>query len=176
MRESITFETNSLLLREFKHNDYEALFTLTRQPEITDIVPDWKMTEEQMNSFLKFVISSYEQFNPDDGRVLLAVQLKLDGQLIGWCGVFPNGKLAPDDREVAYAISKDYRNKGYITEAVQGMVAYVFEHSNLQQIVAIVKPFNAASRKVLEKSGFQHVRNIILSDGHDYHFLTRGRD
>lgn len=63
-----------------------------------------------------------------------------------------------------------------MTEAVQGIVAYVFQHSNLQRIVAIVKPFNAASRKVLVKSGFQHWNLVTLSDGHDYHLLIKGRE
>ncbi|WP_180955060.1 GNAT family N-acetyltransferase [Bacillus sp. V3-13] len=69
-----------------------------------------------------------------------------------------NDKLDPSKREVAYAISKDYRNLGYTTEAVKGMVTYIFNITSLKEIVAIVKPFNIVSRRVLEKTGFKHIR------------------
>ncbi|MNH87934.1 hypothetical protein D3C73_404290 [compost metagenome] len=36
MRHPIGFETESLILREFTHEDHRNLYTLTRQKEITD--------------------------------------------------------------------------------------------------------------------------------------------
>lgn len=62
-----------LSLRPFTLQDQEDLAALTRQPEITDLLPDWKMTEEQLSDFLQFVVSSYEQFDPQDVRIMLAV-------------------------------------------------------------------------------------------------------
>ncbi|XEC93822.1 GNAT family N-acetyltransferase [Paenibacillus tarimensis] len=172
MRESIRFETASLRLREFALEDYNALYALTTQQEITDILPDWNMTEVQLKRFLAFVIDSYDKFQPDDVRILLAIVHKGDQKLIGWCGVFPNDKLEPQKREIAYAMHKDYRNCGYTTEAVMGMVAYVFGQSSLSEIVAIVKPFNTASRRVVEKAGFIQQSTVRLSDGEDYDYFT----
>ncbi|UUZ81046.1 GNAT family N-acetyltransferase [Paenibacillus sp. P26] len=170
MRPRLGLETEHLLLREFNRGDFHDLWMLTRQTEITDILPDWNMSEERLRGFLEFVISSYDRFHPGDVRILLAVEHKQDGRLIGWCGVFPNDKLPPEERELAYAISKDYRNRGYTTEAAKGMVSYLFNHSSLEQIVAIVRPFNGASRRILEKCGFVHQRLARLSDGEDYHY------
>lgn len=172
MKNSMVIETASLQLRPFAREDSKALYELTRQSEITDILPDWKMSSEQLDDFLDFVISSYDSFNPDDVRILLAVEHKADRKLIGWCGVFPNDMLEPPERELAYAISKDYRNSGYTTEAAKGLLSCVFNHSSLQQIVAIVKPFNIASRRVVEKAGFSHVRLVTLSDQADYHYFA----
>lgn len=171
MRQQLGFATESLRLREFTRTDIPALYSLTRQTEITDILPDWNMSEEEIRGFLDFVISSYDTYNPDNVRVLLAIEHRQDRKLIGWCGVFPNDMLPQAEREVAYAISKDYRSKGYTTEAVQGMISYVFHHSSLPEIVAIVKPFNVASRRVLEKSGFEHQKLIRLSDNSDYNYF-----
>lgn len=160
--------SDSIRLRNFTREDYSALYALTRQTEITDLLPDWNMTEEQLDSFLGFVISSYDRFDPEDVRVLLAVEHIPDNRLIGWCGVFPNDMLKPEAREVAYAISRDYRGLGYMTMAVKAICAYMFEHTELTRIAAIVKPFNTASRAVLERAGFQHVEQTVLSDGQPY--------
>ncbi|MNH87933.1 hypothetical protein D3C73_404280 [compost metagenome] len=136
------------------------------------VLPDWDMSEEGLTGFLEFVTSSYDNFNEDDVRILLAMQHREDARLIGWCGVFPNDLLLESDREIAYAISKDYRNKGYTTEAVKGMVDYVFGRSSLQEIVAIVKPFNVSSKRVIEKAGFTHRRLTTLTDQCEYDYFS----
>lgn len=175
MEQSIRFETASLTIREFTFDDYDALYALTRQSEITDILPDWDMSEEQLQQFLQFVISSYPKFGPEDVRILLAIEHKQDRQLIGWCGVFPNDMLDSSQRELAYAISKDYRNQGLTTEAAQAVASYVFRHSHLQEIVAIVKPLNHASRRVIEKAQFTHRHLVQLSDGAEYDYFVLHR-
>jgi RimJ/RimL family protein N-acetyltransferase len=66
-----------------------------------------------------------DAFDPKDVRILLAIEHKEDEALIGWCGVFPNDLLDPTEREIAYALSKHYRNRGYATEAVVGISSFV---------------------------------------------------
>lgn len=176
MREPIKLHTQSLLIREFTLDDVHPLYSLTRQPEITDILPEWKMSIEQIQDFLNFVIGNYAGFDPADVRILLAIEHPDNRQLIGWCGVFPNEMLPPEEREVAYAISKDYRNRGYTTEAVRAVLSYVFDHSSLDRVVAIVKPYNVQSRRVAEKAGFQYKQTLKLSDGSDYDYLAMHRE
>ncbi|NEU60986.1 GNAT family N-acetyltransferase [Paenibacillus sp. ALJ109b] len=173
MKSQLIIQSSSITLRPLTLEDQDALYALIRQPEITDILPEWRMTEEQLHGFLQFVVGSYEQFDPKDVRVMLAVVHNKDQQIIGWCGVFPNDMLDSDDREVAYAISRDYRNKGYITEAVNALTTYLFENTLLDRIVGIVKPFNQPSRKVLEHAEFRYVSRRKLSDQADYDYFER---
>ncbi|UHA74665.1 GNAT family N-acetyltransferase [Paenibacillus sp. 481] len=168
---TFTIDTDSIRLRTFSTADYEELHQLTRQSEITDILPDWNMTEEQLEQFLSFVVGSYEKFDPHNVQILLAVEHKEDKRLIGWCGVFPNDLLDPAAREVAYAISKDYRNQGYTTSVVRAIASFVFANTELARIVAIVKPFNVASRRVVEKAGFDHIRLTKLADQQEYDYF-----
>lgn len=171
---SFTIDTDSIRLRAFAPQDLDALRALTMQTEITDFLPDWAMTEAQLTDFLSFVIGSYGRFDPADVRILLAIEHKADERLIGWCGVFPNDLLDPADREVAYAVSKDYRDRGYATKAVQAMIAFIFRQTGLGRVAAIVKPMNGASRSVLLKAGFRTVDRRRLSNGQDYdYFETR---
>lgn len=46
MRQQLGFATESLRLREFTRADIPDLYSLTRQTEITEILPDWNMSEE----------------------------------------------------------------------------------------------------------------------------------
>ncbi|WP_164779433.1 GNAT family N-acetyltransferase [Paenibacillus kobensis] len=172
MSRQFTIEASeSIRLRNFTREDYQALYELTRQTEITDLLPDWNMTEEQLDSFLNFVTGSYDSFDPADVRVLLAVEHTLDNRLIGWCGVFPNDMLKPEAREVAYALSRDYRGRGYMTAAVEAICSYMFEHTELARIVAIVKLYNHASSAVLNRAGFRHIEQTVLSDGEPYEYF-----
>ncbi|WP_426333745.1 GNAT family N-acetyltransferase [Paenibacillus silvae] len=171
MNNGFTINAGTVTLRPFILEDKPALAALTRQPEITDLLPDWKMTEQQLSEFLQFVVGSYERFDPQDVRIMLAVVHQESQQLVGWCGVFPNDMLDSSDREVAYAISRDYRNRGYITAAVGALTAYLFKHTSLTRIVGIVKTYNPASRVVLEHTGFRYVNRRRLSDGEDYDYF-----
>ncbi|MCP4753015.1 MAG: GNAT family N-acetyltransferase [Proteobacteria bacterium] len=169
MRNEIKIETHRLILREFRAGDLDALYALTCQREITDILPDWKMSREHIrNRWLPWIITQYDHFDPNNVRFILAMVHKDEGNLIGWIGVFPNDMLQTSDREIAYAISKDFRSRGYTTEAAKALTTYVFQMSNLEEIVAIVKTFNKSSRRVIEKSGFVHRQSDKLGNGHDY--------
>ncbi|GGH70635.1 hypothetical protein GCM10008014_55270 [Paenibacillus silvae] len=171
MNNGFTINAGTVTLRPFTLEDKPALAALTRQPEITDLLPDWKMTEQQLSEFLQFVVGSYERFGPQDVRIMLAVVHQESQQLVGWCGVFPNDMLDSSDREVAYAISRDYRNRGYITAAVGALTTYLFKHTSLTRIVGIVKTYNPASRIVLEHNAFRYVNRRRLSDGEDYDYF-----
>jgi ribosomal-protein-alanine N-acetyltransferase len=56
--------------------------------------------------------------------------------------------------ELEYAISAEYRGKGYAEEAVRRMVDYGFRSLDLSVISAWVRSHNKASIRVLEKCSF----------------------
>ena len=55
---------------------------------------------------------------------------------------------------VGYKLDKDYVNRGYMTEAVNEVVNFAFNHMQLHRIEGNIMPRNTASLKVLEKCGF----------------------
>jgi ribosomal-protein-alanine N-acetyltransferase len=58
-----------------------------------------------------------------------------------------------DEIEVAYLLGKLYWGQGLATEAALAGLRYGFQVLELETIVAIVHPENAASRRVIEKLG-----------------------
>jgi len=55
---------------------------------------------------------------------------------------------------LGYKVAEDKQNCGYATEAVKKMVDIAFEDYGLHRVEANVIPGNAASRRVLIKTGF----------------------
>jgi predicted acetyltransferase len=58
--------------------------------------------------------------------------------------------------EVGYALHKQYWNNGYATELARAFLEWGFRHLSVDKFVAILRPENAASRRVLEKSGMRY--------------------
>jgi len=57
--------------------------------------------------------------------------------------------------EITYRIKKEYRKKGYATEAARLLINYCFKKMKLRKIYADTRPDNKASQRVLEKLGFK---------------------
>ena len=102
-------------------------------------------------------------------------QLKRDPTLVGWLswywvlrrtatekafligsGGF-KGQPQPDGAiEIGYSILPQYQGRGYATEAVAGLLAWVFSYSEATQAIAETSLENRASIRVLAKLGFDY--------------------
>jgi RimJ/RimL family protein N-acetyltransferase len=62
----------------------------------------------------------------------------------------------PDaDIEVGYILKRSAWGNGYATEACRRLIQFAFEETELDEIVAVTDPRNAASQKVLRKCGLR---------------------
>lgn len=115
------------------------------------------MIDEERDEGLKQAYSemlSGSKENPDK-RVWYAVwamRLKDSDMVIGnlsFKGLDDNGTV-----EIGYGISPEYEGRGYMTEAVTAMAKWAVTQPGVLRVEAETDPDNAASRKVLLKSGF----------------------
>lgn len=68
------------------------------------------------------------------------------------------GQPAPDGTvEVGYSILASFQNRGYATEAVEGLVYWAFAHPQVTRVIAETLPHLRPSIRVLEKAGFAPV-------------------
>lgn len=66
----------------------------------------------------------------------------------------------PDEEgevEIGYATYEDFRNKGYMTEAVAGMIEWIKSQEDVKSIFAETAKNNPASFAVLAKNNFKKV-------------------
>ncbi len=59
--------------------------------------------------------------------------------------------------EIGYGTDLDYRNKGYMTETISGLIKWVKMNKNVKSITAVSDNSNISSIKVLEKNNFKFI-------------------
>ncbi|ANF97315.1 GNAT family N-acetyltransferase [Paenibacillus bovis] len=181
--EVLIIDGEDIILREFADEDLDALHMLTWQPEIYRYLPGWNVSREVRADWLvNYEIPENRQFlnavlrgeDTQDLYLRLAIFSKKTGELIGWCCTGIKSELPSPNREIVYAISKDYRGKGYATQAVQGMIMYLFANTNLPLLNAVALTENTASCQVIRKSGFT-LQDTIHIEGEEYHHYVLDR-
>ena len=144
------FESQRLIARRFAPADLDAFVAMRAEPHVARFQSWDNFGRDQGREFLDGV----------DGRkpgapgwFQFALERKEDGRFVGDCGlktVETDNRLA----QVGYTIAPPYWNRGYAQEAVKALVAYAFASFPLHRITASIDPRNAASLRVLEKTGF----------------------
>jgi RimJ/RimL family protein N-acetyltransferase len=87
--------------------------------------------------------------------------LKETGEFIGTCGIEPFDLDGQAEVELGYRLCLKFWGKGYAREAAAAMLKYGFGDLKLTRIMAFVLPQNRASVRILEKLGFQYLRDFI---------------
>ena len=75
-----------------------------------------------------------------------------DGTVIGGCGI---GTLRGPNPELGYWIGVSYWGHGYGTEAARAVIDHAFAELRCEWLAGGARVSNPASRRVLEKCGFQ---------------------
>lgn len=163
-------ETARLILRAPREVDSKA---------VARLAGDRRIAENMTRIPHPYRIEDAKQFiasiNRQEGEGIFAVTL--DSALIGMCSV----ELRERTAEIGYWLGVPYWGNGYATEAARAVIDYAFGvlgHSTLESGARVSNP---ASRRVLEKCGFQwtgvglyRIRAISSSAPIDRFRLDRG--
>jgi RimJ/RimL family protein N-acetyltransferase len=94
--------------------------------------------------------TSFASANTPAGDALFLITHR-DGTIIGACGLM----LQNETPELGYWLGVPYWGAGYATEALHGLIDYTFTDLGHAALQAGARVTNPASRRVLEKCGFQ---------------------
>ena len=183
MKDVLTIDCGEIILREFTVEDVDAIFEITSQPEVYEFLPTWKSTREQrLHWVTQYEIPSNQSFfsaMPNiegENYVKFGILLKETGEFIGFCHSGHKVGLPAPNREIAYGISKHYRNKGYTTLAAKGLIQFLFERTNVEVLNAIAVPRNIGSNRVIEKCGFRLIGDVDIDNETYHHYLLQKSD
>ena len=173
MREEI--ETNRLLLRHFTPNDVDDLYQIYSNPELFKYMLNEISTEKlllwkQTRAIIHSLMNNWQKHHFG----VWAVVDKKHQKLIGHCGF----KFLENTAEVqiGYLLNKSYWGRGLATEAASAALNYGFKIANLERIVAIAKPENIASCRVMEKLGMKYEKDAYYYNNHVvYYSMTRSQ-
>ena len=112
-----------------------------------------KMDRKKRNTIEKaknFINSSWKK-----DSYYFGIFLKENNELIGQLELCHMNWWYDKAGEICYFIKKDFRGKGYATEASKAMINCGFNKLRFRKIYADTDPDNLASQKVLKKLGFK---------------------
>lgn len=149
------FETEHLKIRKFALDDARSLYKNYLEEDVIKWIPNESYVNiEEAKEAINFYIDCV---NNKHLPYVLAVELKSTGELIGDTGV---NEIAGNIKEVeiGYGICKKYSGKGYATELLRAMTKYIAETFEIDILYGRVMHGNNASVRVLEKNGYEFVK------------------
>ena len=157
----IVLESKRLILRPWRQEDLDDFFEYASVEGVGEMA-GWfhhKSKEESQQILNMFI---------QEDRVF-AICLKENNKVIGSLGIEKYGmedKLSEFDgyigREIGYALSKDYWGQGYMPEAVETVIYYLFNELKYDFLTCGYFDFNAQSKRVQEKCGFKPYRKLVM--------------
>ena len=144
----IHMETQRLVLRNVRSEDAAVMFDYRnnalcaryQRGQTKDLPGIAQLVEKRQTD----IITDQENF-------LIAVALKETNKMVGEIVVMPNDGCF----SIGYTFHYAFHRKGYAFEALSYLVAFLHEQYPQMEFISFTEPENTASRKLLEKLGYQ---------------------
>jgi RimJ/RimL family protein N-acetyltransferase len=154
-------ETQRLILRPFEERDAEPFAAYRSDPEVARY-QGWDIPYSLEKA--RLLASEMSTFQPGvpGARFQVAVELKSSQGLIG---DFYIKFMEYDARqvEIGYTLSRAHQGKGYATEALTRLLAFLFDELEVHRVRANIDPDNTASARLLKRVGMRHEGRFIES-------------
>jgi RimJ/RimL family protein N-acetyltransferase len=143
------FETDRLVVREWRREEAEAAFCIYGDPVVRKyLAGDADLRIEDSRARIDRFLSLYERF---PGFGVWAVIERSTGDVIGAVLLLRLEKT--EEYEIGYQFRQASWGQGYATEVARGAVVYAFDVVGLDRVVGVAFAENGASLRVLEKIG-----------------------
>lgn len=142
-------ETTRIGMREFVPSDFDDLYRLDSDVRVMRYLNDGQpLTHAEVRDSLVRVLHYYPHYH---GLGVWRAHRRDTGAFIGWFAL----KYCPPtcDVEVGYRLLPESWGQGFATEGTRALLAHAFDDLGLFRVIGITHPDNAASQRVLIKSG-----------------------
>jgi RimJ/RimL family protein N-acetyltransferase len=156
-------ETRRLWLRWPRVQDAAAVAKLANNPhlaEMTGVIPHpYPRGEEE-----RFI---FEQRKKNAMGTMLSYAITPRNRpdvFMGRIGsrILPSGPSGRARCSLGYWLGEPYWNQGFATEAAHGLIDAIFAFTEMDEIIAHSRVANTASRRVMEKCGFQFAGSSMI--------------
>ena len=153
------FETEKLILRNFKEEDLEDLFELTSNKKVCSLsgliyLTDINSAKVLLKDFIK-------------KQHLFAIELKNINKVVGLIELmdydeksYKGIEIEEGTKEIAFLLNENYWGKGIMKEAVKVVLKWAFEELKIPKILSGNYKENIQSAKFQDKIGFKAVGEI----------------
>jgi len=152
----LEIDTARMTLRPFRESDADAIFPIVSQADFSKFM-SWRAHPDRAHT-LTFIERSLAVAAQGEGVVWA---IEHEGQAVGCIGldgvVWQVNALRYDRADLGYWLAPTLWGKGLMTEAASAVVRFAFEQIGLHKVATRCFADNAASRRVIEKTGFRFV-------------------
>ena len=149
----MVIKTENLLLREFTHEDFPALFEIFSDPETMRHYPK-PFDENRTKDWIEWNLQNYEEY----GFGLWAVVLRETDEFIGDCGLTIQNIDGESLPEIGYHIHKNHWRKGFGSEAASEVRDWAFMNTEYDCLYSYMKYTNIGSYSVAIAIGMKKVK------------------
>ncbi|HEV3471222.1 MAG TPA: GNAT family N-acetyltransferase [Pyrinomonadaceae bacterium] len=143
----MTLETERLLLRMWREDDFESYARICADPEVMRYLGGKPLSRPEAWRHMAYLAGHWHL----RGYGHWAVEEKASGELIGRMGFFyPEGWPG---FEVGWTLARQSWGKGYATEGARRMLDHAFREMGREHVISLIHPENEASIRVAEKMG-----------------------
>lgn len=156
-KRKLKIETERLTLRPPNHSDFRAWALLRRESHdyLTPWEPTWAPDHLTRKAFTNRVY--WAQRSVSTGSALPLFLFRREDEVLVGAITLDNIRRGPAQAgTLGYWTGKPFSRQGFMREAIGGVVHFAFTRLDLSRIEAACLPENAASRGLLETSGFKY--------------------
>lgn len=153
-------ETERLILRELREEDFEALFSVLADSDILRHSP-YTFDEKRVRNWIAKNRARYGVW----GFGLWAVVWRETGEMIGDCGLTVQEIDEAFCPEIGYHIAARFQRRGIASEAARAVRDWAFERTPFRELFSYMKADNLPSRAVARKNGMRLVREFTDAEG-----------
>lgn len=163
------FETQRLKVVKYSLERLDEIHAIYHDADIIKYTtPNGKAkSKDQLIKGIEAYNAMHIDSNNSQGKWLLVE--KASNKVIGYGGIFYIDDI--QKTELSYALLKDFRSKGFATEALEGFKQYVFNTLNLTKICSLIRFENTASEKVALRVGMVYSQDVNVW-GFDFKLYT----
>lgn len=155
-RRPFAIDTERMVLRLPVHSDFTAWRALRQESRdfLTPWEPSWTEDHLSRRAFANRVHWAARAAGKGTSWPLFLI--RRDGVLLGAI-TLDNVRRGPAQQgTLGYWVGAPYARQGYMSEAIRALTDHAFNTMDLSRLEAACLPENAASRGVLERSGFKY--------------------
>ena len=138
--------TSRLVLKALSSRDCDNLHLILGDPETAWWFDSFVLDDRELIEYF------IHRGNMSRDSRQYGIYEKGSDTVIGVIQVYTRWK--ENERELGYVLSKDYRGKGYMTEAVKAVCDRIFYNPAVEAVALRVLPINLSSLAVARKAGF----------------------
>lgn len=161
-----SFQTKRLTAERLQQGHFDFVFQMHQDEKVMAYLGG-KRTRQQTTKYMEHNISHWDKH----GYGIWILRVNETGYFAGRGGLRKVVFDSKEEVEIAYGLMPEFWNKGLATEFVKAVIKVGLSQIGLSSLVCITHPDNGASKRILEKVGFQYEKEVIFKS--ELHLLYR---